>query len=126
MAKYHPLGPTNFKELVEPLPKPIVSVATQLREIIKTTVPEADESFHGGAKMGMALYSIDGPNNVVCGFQPAEDMCKLFFHNWDKLKEVGYRLDGTGKNARHIKIKSTQEIERDEITKMIRIAQCRE
>lgn len=123
MVNYHPSGPANFKELVEPLPKRIVSVATRLRDIIETTLPDAEESFHGGAKMGMALYSIDGSNNVVCGFQPTEDLCKLFFHNWSKLKESGYRLDGTGKNARHIKIKSIQEIKRDEIAEMIRIAQ---
>ena len=72
--------------------------------------------------MRMALYSIDGPNNVVCGFQPTQDMCKLFFHGWKQLKEAGYRLEGSGKHARHIKIRSIQEVQPEEIADMIRIA----
>ncbi len=116
-------GPTNFTELLEPLPESIREVATRLREIIKTTLPDADETFHGGAKMGMVLYSIDGPNNVICGFQPTTNMCKLFFHGWKPLAESGFRLEGSGKNARHIKFRSPQEIEPDEVARMIQVAQ---
>lgn len=115
-------GPTNFDDLLGPLPEHIASVAIQLREIIEATIPNADATFHGGAKIGMVLYSIGGPNNVVCGFQPSDDMCKLFFHNWQRLKESGFRLEGTGKNARHIKIRSSREVNRDEIVSMIQIA----
>lgn len=72
--------------------------------------------------MGLVLYSIDGPNNVVCGIQPTENMCKLFFHRWEHLKKAGYRLEGSGRHARHIKIRSTEELEPDAAADMIEIA----
>lgn len=123
MTIYNQSGPTNFTELLEPVPESIHKVAKRLREIIKTTLPDANETFHGGAKMGMVLYNIGGPNNVICGFQPTISMCKLFFHGWKQLEESGYRLEGSGKNVRHIKIRVPQELEPDEIAKMIQIAQ---
>lgn len=72
--------------------------------------------------MGMALYSIDGANNVVCGIQPTADMCKLYFHGWEHLKKAGHRLEGSGKHARHIKIRAVEEVETKTITAMVKIA----
>jgi hypothetical protein len=117
-----PTGPRNFSELLMPVPGSTRDVATQLRKIIKTTLPDADEAFHGGGKMGMVLYSIDGPNNVICGIQPTDSICKLFFHGWKRLAESGYRLEGSGKNARHIKVGSPNEIEPAELAQMVMIA----
>lgn len=122
MAKSNQSGPRNFSDLLKPVPESIRKVATQMRKIIKATLPDADEAFYGGEKMGMVLYSIDGPNNVICGIQPTDSMCKLFFHGWKRLAESGYRLEGSGKNARHIKIRSPDEIEPDELAEMVMIA----
>lgn len=72
--------------------------------------------------MGMALYSVNGPDNVICGIQPTQNMCKLFFHGWEQLEEAGYRLEGSGKHARHIKVRSSQELEPDGLADMIEIA----
>jgi hypothetical protein len=85
-------------------------------------IPESDEAVSGGARVGMVLYSIGGSNNVVCGFQPTQDMCRLFVHRWQQLKEAGYRLEGSGKNARHIKIRTIQELQSEKVADMIRIA----
>ncbi|WP_248517225.1 DUF1801 domain-containing protein [Salinarchaeum laminariae] len=122
MATYPQDGPTSFEALLEPLPADVRDVATRLRELIQATIPDADESVSGGAKMGIALYSIGGANNVVCGIQPTEDTCRLFFHGWKQLEDGGYRLDGSGKNARHIKIRSPEELDLDDVEKMIEIA----
>ena len=70
----------------------------------------------------MVLYSINGPNNVICGIQPTDKMCKLFFHGWKQLVESGYRLEGSGKSARHIKLRSPQELDSKEVARMIQIA----
>jgi hypothetical protein len=121
MATYQQSGPANFVELLRPLPQPIGDVATRLRAIVTEAIPEADEAVSGGARMGMALYSIDGPNNVICGIQPTESTCKLFFHGWQRLQKAGYRLEGSGKHARHIKISSREEIEPDRVADMIRV-----
>jgi hypothetical protein len=122
MVNYPQSGPTSFKELLEPLPNDVRDVATRLREIIDRIIPDADEAVSGGTRMGMALYSMDGANNVICGIQPTESMCKLFFHGWQQLKAAGYRLEGSGKNARHVKVRSVNELEPERIRDMIRIA----
>ncbi|HMO16283.1 MAG TPA: DUF1801 domain-containing protein [Pirellulaceae bacterium] len=122
MTNYQQSGPENFEELMRPLPKDVREIATRLRAIVKATIPDADEAVSGGTKIGMALYSINGANNVICGIQPTENMCKLFFHGWEQLKKSGYRLEGSGKHARHIKIHSTQELESEKVADMIEIA----
>ncbi len=120
MVNYQQSGPTNFGDLLEPLPTDVREVATRLRDIINATIPDADEAVSGGTKMGMALYSIDGPNNVICGIQPTDDMCKLFFHGWEHLRKSGYQLEGYGKHARHIKIRAARELEAEEIAKVLK------
>lgn len=122
MVNYRQSGPTSFSELLQPLPADVREVATRLRAIVQASVPDADEAVSGGAKMGMALYSIDGANNVICGIQPTEKMCRLFFHGWKQLEESGYRLEGSGRNARHIKLRSSEELDPDAVADMIRIA----
>lgn len=122
MVNYQESGPKSFEGLVDPLPKEVREVATRLRSIVIDSLPDADEAVSGGAKMGMVLYSVNHPNNVICGIQPTENMCKFFFHGWEQLKEAGYRLEGSGKHARHIKIRSTKEIDGDSISRMLKIA----
>lgn len=122
MTTYPQDGPTTFEELLQPHPADVREVATRLRAIVEDTVPDADEAVSGGSKMGMALYSVGGANNVVCGIQPTENTCRLFFHGWEHLENSGYRLDGSGKNARHVKIRSSQELDPDEIANMIELA----
>jgi hypothetical protein len=85
MVSYPQSGPTSFNDLLEPLPKDIRDVATRLREIIGTTLPDADEAVSGGTVMGMALYSMPGANNVICGLQPTDSMWRLCFHGWQVL-----------------------------------------
>lgn len=122
MTTYEKAGPSSLEDLLAPLPREIQEVATRLRSIVNDSLPQADETVSGGAKMGMVLYSIKGPKNVICGIQPTDSMCKLFFHGWEQIKEAGYRLEGSGKHARHIKIRSTQEIKANQIGEMIKIA----
>lgn len=115
-------GPQTFEELLAPVPDSVRKLAGRLRDCIKAALPDADETFHGGAKLGMALYSVGGPNSVVCGIQPTDGMCKLFFHGWKQLAEHGYRVEGSGKHARHLKLRSAEEVDSEAIARMVRIA----
>lgn len=121
MVNYPKSGPEDFAGLLKPLPKNICAVAIRLRADVLKHLPDADEAVSGGSKMGMVLYSINGPTNVICGFQPTASTCKLFFHGWQKLKDAGYTLEGSGKYARHIKIPSIDELAKVQVGEMIRI-----
>jgi len=111
--------PTTFDELTDPLPQEIQHIAFRLRKSIEKVLPEVDENVSGGKKMGMALYSFKNPNNVICGIQPTETMCKLYFHGWKELKKKGFELEGSGKNARHIKLRSESALNPKIIEEML-------
>ncbi len=115
-------GPASFDGILDPLPDSIRSVALELRRIIQATLPDADEGIYGGSRIGMALYSIAGPDDVVCGIQPTAGACKLFLHGWKSLVEHGYRLEGSGKHVRHIKFRTLQDIDSANVARMITIA----
>lgn len=66
--------------------------------------------------------SILALDDVVYGIQATESTCKLFFHGWKNLKQAGYRLEGSGKHARHIKISSSEDLEPERVADMIEIA----
>lgn len=112
-------SPTTFKELIEPLPRDIQKVALCLQKTIKDTLPEVSENVSGGKKMGMALYSFENANNVICGIQPTEKMCKLYFHGWKELAKKGFEVEGSGKNARHIKLGSESDFNPKKIEEML-------
>ncbi len=119
MGNYADAGPSTFAELLAPLPEDVAEVAEALRTIVRRTIPHADEAVSGGARMGMALYSIGDARNVVCGIQPTDRMCKLFFHGWRQLEEHGFRLEGSGKHARHVKLRPGEEPDPDVVAEMI-------
>lgn len=111
--------PTTFEELIAPLPEEIQNISLHLKKRIKDTLPEVDENVSGGKKMAMALYSFDNPNNVICGIQPTETMCKLFFHGWKELEKKGFEIEGSGKSARHIKVRSESDLQPEIIEEML-------
>lgn len=118
----YPSAPTTFEDLLKPLPKHACEITILLRKIIRSKLPEADEHVSGGQKIGMLLYSIEGANNVVCGVQPTEDHCKLFFHGWKEIQKRGFKLEGSGKNARHVKFRVPSDVNPDDLIEMINIA----
>lgn len=116
--------PATFDDVVRPLPASIRVAAYAIRRAIQASLPDADEHIYGGAKIGMALYSINGENNVVCGIQPTATSCKVFFHAWKSLVAQGFSLEGSGKNARHIKLREAAEVQRIDLARMISIARA--
>ncbi|MEL7833292.1 hypothetical protein [Fodinibius sp. Rm-B-1B1-1] len=81
----------NSRRVNSPSAQEIQNISLRLQKIIRDILPEVDENVSGGKKMVMALYSFDNPNIVICGIQPTETMCKLFFHGWEALKNKDLR-----------------------------------
>jgi len=98
--------PITFAELIAPYPADVQAIARRLRGLIQETLPDAAEHIYGGAKIGNALYSIGNPDNVICGIQPATDLCRLYVHNVHDLKHPELKFEGSGKSARHVKVRS--------------------
>lgn len=99
--------PTTFADLIAPFPAAVRESATTLRTLILEAMPEAHEDVSGGLKFAMALYSLGQPTNVACGLQPTAEHCKLYLHHVRPGDVNGLRLEGSGKNARHVKVASS-------------------
>lgn len=115
----YPHPPSTFAELVAPFPATVREAADALRARIREALPEAHEHVSGGLKFGTALYSVGRPTNVACGLQPTEAHCKLYLHHVRPGDVTGLRLEGTGTNARHVKVPSPEAAQHPAIAQAI-------
>ena len=100
----------TFDDISSGFPEPMIALAQSIREVILAQSPDITEHFHGSAKVRMGSYYI-GPNtNVVAVLGLAQDHCKLFLHHTDKIDAMGLKLEGKGSHARHVKIRSIDEL----------------
>ncbi len=105
----HSEKPTTFEELIAPFNAPVQATAESLRTMIREPMPDFNENIYGGLSVANAHYSRGGPNHVVCGIQPALDHCKLYVHHVADVRRDGLRIEGSGKNTRHVKVRSVDD-----------------
>ncbi len=111
--------PESFNEMIAPFLKEIRSVALGLRRMIRESLPESEENINGGLIVAIALNSIGGPAKVVCGIQPDKNQCRLFLHNVADVKLPGVKIEGTGKHARHVKVKELNKENKKALSRLI-------
>jgi hypothetical protein len=120
-----PLRGRSFTDLVAGHEPVVAATARRLRELIKRLEPEAIENVYGGAKIGIALYSIGTPDRVLCGIQPARGQCLLYVHHVTEADAPELLLQGTGKNNRHLKFTAPPEIDAEAIGALLKLARTR-
>lgn len=107
--------PTTFAALVNPYPATVRAIAEWLRAELLREFPQLQETVSGGLKSGTALYSVGGPERVAVGMQPGDGFVKFFLHDHSLIPPGRFRLEGSGKHSRHIKIREIPERYRDEL-----------
>jgi len=117
--------PGTFDDVVEPFPAGVRETACLLRRVIRDLLPEADENVYGGLKMANVLYSIGRDTNVICGLQPTKNHCKLYLHHVKPDDVPNVKIEGSGKNVRHIKVFRLSEADAPEIRSVIELARQR-
>ena len=125
VAAKAPLRARSFTDLVAGQEPVIAATAKRLRELITRLEPDAIEHVYGGAKIGIALYSIGAPNKVLCGIQPARGQCLLYVHHVTEADAPELRLQGAGKNNRHLKFTAPPEIDAKAIGALLKLARTR-
>jgi len=93
----------DFEDVLAGKPAPIQKIAKQLRTLALDQLPTATESVVGGEPALSALYSIDNPNNVICGIQPGKKHCLFYLHNIREEDSEILKLEGLGEGNRHVK-----------------------
>ena len=100
----------------------IAETARRLRGIIQAAIPDLEETISGGSKVQLVLYSHGGANRVVCGMQPAAAACMFYLHRIQPEDVPEYKLEGQGKHAKHIKLKTPEAIDEAAIERAIRLS----
>lgn len=85
------------------LEPPIQGVAMTLRQLIRETAPEVQETI----KWGMPCYEYNG---LLCSINPAKAYVNLQIFRSAELTDPDGLLEGTGKAMRHVKVRSTDSM----------------
>jgi hypothetical protein len=101
----------EVKDIIADKPNSIQLLFSLVRDAMLATSPLIKEEILGGNKVKMAYYSIGDRNNPVGVIGPAKDHVKLFFHHFNTVDTTGLKLEGSGKHARHVKLRPDDDLE---------------
>lgn len=109
------------EQFLASLPGEVEPIARALRTRIRELVPDAVEQQHGGWKV--IGYSRDGSmKSTICAIAPHSKHVNLQFFRGTELKDPQGLLEGTGKNARHVKLRTSADVQSAAIGELIRQA----
>jgi hypothetical protein len=109
----------SFDDLLDITEEPLQPIMLALREMILAIDPDACEVVRLGDRA--ATYGV-GPKKMIEGYTyilPYKSWVNLGFYRGAILEDPNNLLEGTGKNMRHIKIRSLEEVEQEEIRQLI-------
>jgi hypothetical protein len=109
-------GVASVDEYIDLLGTPQNDVAAQLREIVLTCYPQLREDI----KWHVPVYSlVTTPIVSIEGFKAHVN---LKFFEGARLQDPGSILEGTGKGVRHVKFRSTEDVDEWKIRGLIDLA----
>lgn len=112
----------SFEDLLDITKEPLQPIVRALREMILQIDPDACEVVRLGDRA--ATYGV-GPKKMIEGYTyilPHTSWVNLGFYRGAILEDPHQLLEGTGKNLRHIKIRSVEEVEQEEIRQLVQAA----
>lgn len=108
----------EVEEFLSSLPSEVREMAAALRERVRELLPEAVERRHGGWKI--IGYSWDGSmKSSICAIAPHSEHVNLQFFNGVDLEDRAGILEGTGKRARHVKVRAVSEVGSPELGRLV-------
>ena len=99
--------------------EPLATIARRLREIIIDVDPDTTEQPRPGDR---ALSYGVGPRKMLDGYAyiiPQTGYVNLGFYKGAHLSDPAHLLEGTGKELRHVKIRSLEDADRPEVRQLI-------
>jgi hypothetical protein len=91
----------------------------KLANTIRNFLFEVEPEFEEIKKWGRPAYLMNG---MVCAIDSYKNHINLGFAKGTSLSDSGNLLEGTGKNIRHIRISSIEDIQRNEVKSLIKEA----
>ncbi|HEX2094686.1 MAG TPA: DUF1801 domain-containing protein [Longimicrobiaceae bacterium] len=100
---------TTPDEILAPFPADVQALARELRHLVRSTIPGAEERPHPGWR---ALGYRDEQSGWFCGIFPFQHHVRIYFGQGAALRDPEGLLEGKGKQVRHVEIRPGEEIPR--------------
>jgi hypothetical protein len=107
---------SSVTEYIEKLDSPQRETCQALRGVIESEFPQLREDF----KWSRPVYGADSAD--ICYFVALKNDVNFGFNQGAELDDPKGILKGTGKQMRHIKLKKSDDIDRDYLTRLIQQA----
>lgn len=117
-----PAPPSPFDALLDGVAPSVRDTARHLRELALSTIDGLREGIYGHAPVMLALYSMGGPNTVVCGIQPRDGSCLFYLHRIEQDDVPDLTLAGVGKHARHLEFASPQSVPDKVLARLLKLS----
>lgn len=115
-------GSMNFEDIIAGAPDELVSIATKLREIIAYIYPGVIEVTWPTQKI--SSYGV-GPKKMsehFCYIGIQSKHVNLGFYFGNELISLSDKLEGTGKKLRHVKIRTLQDAQDEDIANLVKLS----
>ena len=115
----------TFDELIANVAPELASIARRLRAVIRAVDPGTVETVRLGDNA--ATYGV-GPKKMTDGYayiMPMRDYVNLGFYQGALLADPKGALEGTGKQLRHVKIRSLADADRTAVRALVAAAFAR-
>ena len=112
-AKKDKSKPQSIDDCLKDHPAKLQTLAKELRRLVKQQVPEAKESINS---WGIPTFSLVGS---FAFFLIAKAHLSLGFALGTSLKDPHQLLEGTGKNLRHVKIRTPEDLSKPGLAELI-------
>jgi hypothetical protein len=113
MKKKHP---TNHNEYLREKNLGIQEAANHLRAFVKKNLPKAKEGIN---PWHVPIFESNGP---ICYYMAGKNHITLGFIRSTLLPDPEGLLEGTGKNLRHVKIRSVADLNRKDLRELLKSA----
>ncbi len=102
-------------------PSEISALARQMRTLILDVIPDAIEQVDIPAKL--IGYGYDHTyTGLICGIAMQKSYVNLMFSRGTELPDPDGLLEGTGKKARHVKIRTSDDLNKPAVRALLRAA----
>jgi hypothetical protein len=105
--------PESIDECLKDYPAKLQALAQELRQLVKKQVPDAKESVNS---WGIPTFTLVGS---FAFFLIAKSHLSLGFALGTSLKDPHHLLEGTGKNLRHVKIRTAEDLAKPGLPELI-------
>lgn len=111
--------PDPIEEFLSNYPEEIRKIIGELRKMARSTMPKAHEFLYYDA----ISYSLDdSPLGRICYIAPMEKYATLGFLFGARLGDQHHLLEGSGKRARHVKIRTLDETKNPALKDLVKAA----